>query len=175
MDIRHQKNTFPTWKWVGGFSSSAASFGPTEYFSCAWEKPSLPTCLLVFCFLWVRPQPGEVPAPLVPFSSWPMGLVQKGEQLAPFSLEGKGKAAQGTSLLLFCLPACSLWSQALISDVWPPMEVTCRHTQRPGKVRKGSATLQVKITPKIVRTAEVDQQVAWESSTEEKWYCVRLC
>jgi len=48
------------------------------------------------------------------------------------------------------------------------MEVTCRHTQRPGKVRKGSATLQVKITPKIVRTAEVDQQVAWESSTEEK-------
>lgn len=126
-------------EWVG-FSSSAASFGPPEYFSCAWEKPF---CLPVFCFLWVRSQPGEVPGPLGPFSSWPVGLVRDGGQLAPFSLEGKSKAVWGTSPLLFCPPNSLFF-------VKPSFKLGCTtsrgghiqtHTQRLGKVHKGSATL----------------------------------
>lgn len=59
---KEAKNTLPMWKWAGGFSSSAARFGPLENFSCAWEQPSLPACLPVFCFLWETdpPQTGDL-------------------------------------------------------------------------------------------------------------------
>lgn len=161
------------WKWAGGFSNSAASFGPPEYFSCAWEKTSLPACLPVFCFLWVRHQPGEVLGSLAPFSSWPMSLVQDGEQLAPFSLQGKSKAVWGTLLLLFCPPNCLFF-------VKPSFKLGCTtsrgghiqtHTQRPRKVHTGSATLQVKRTSKIVRTAEVGQHWLGEGLRGEIILC----